>query len=372
LFSGLDRLRWLDVAATPDSDALRGGTQLGVVEFSHEGKAPLGQAMGSELDGRLFTDLASLTPENPVPPGSAFYIRTRASRLLDTTKPWTIPLAGLVDNPSTISFQELKERVQPMGLHLMECAGNSRSAHFGMLSVADWEGVSLERIIDQAKPKAQAARVLISGFDEYAAESKSSWPGASWIFTLEQLRSSGAFLATGMNGLPLTADHGAPVRLVVPGWYGCTCIKWVNEISLVEEEVAATTQMQEYASRTAQNGVPRLAKEYQPARIEIAAMPIRIEKWSVKGRVKFRVVGIQWGGSHPIELLEIRFNPEESFALVEDFRRSTVDSWNFWSQVWTPEKTGSYLIQLRLKGSNNVARRLDSGYYVRSVEITEN
>lgn len=112
---------------------------------------------------------------------------------------------------------------QPMGLHLMECAGNSRSAHFGMLSVADWDGIPLQGLLENAKPKVQGTRVLISGFDRYAAESKSSWPGASWIFTLEQLHSSRAFLATSMNGQSLTADHGAPVRLVVPGWYGCSC-----------------------------------------------------------------------------------------------------------------------------------------------------
>jgi DMSO/TMAO reductase YedYZ molybdopterin-dependent catalytic subunit len=71
-------------------------------------------------------------------------------------------------------------------------------------------------------------------------------------------------LATEMNDLSLTRDHGVPIRLLVPGWYGCACIKWVNNVSLVDETTEATSQMQEYAARTFQDGVPRLAKEISP------------------------------------------------------------------------------------------------------------
>src|SRR5438034_9585635 len=85
-----------------------------------------------------------------------------------------------------------------------------------------------------------------------------SIPGASWAFSPEQLEKAGAFLATELNGQPLPKDHGAPVRLVVPGWYGCTSIKWVNEITLVREEVEATSQMLEYAARTLQKVDQRL------------------------------------------------------------------------------------------------------------------
>jgi len=164
----------------------------------------------------------------------------------------------------------------PLGLHLMECAGNTRVAHFGMISVADWAGVPLSEILDSAKVKSGATRVLISGFDRYAKASASSIPGASWVFTLKELKAARAFLATEMNGQPLTADRGAPVRLVVPGWYGCTCVKWVDRITFVDESAEATSQMQEYAARTHQKGSPRFAREFQPAVIDQAAVPIRV------------------------------------------------------------------------------------------------
>jgi len=344
---------------------------VGVVEFSGEARVPLGEAFGAELDGRLYTDLSKLTAENSIVPVEQFYIRTRASKLLDNTKPWELQLGGLSDNSFAIQMPDLKKMSAPMGLHLMECAGNVRSAHYGMISVASWNGVALADIIERAKSKSDAKRVLISGFDTYIAKSASSIPGASWVFTAEELKKAGAFLATEMNGSPLTSDHGAPVRLVVPGWYGCTCIKWVNEINFVDDAAAATSQMQEYAARTMQNGVPQLAREYRPATIEQAAMPIRIEKWVVAGKIRYRIVGIAWGGSVPVKKLQIRFNPEEEYVAVDNFQQTGNDPWRFWTHDWTPKQPGTYMIRLHISDPGVTARRLEAGYYMRTVEISE-
>jgi DMSO/TMAO reductase YedYZ molybdopterin-dependent catalytic subunit len=365
------KFRWSDSPGLPESDSFRGGRLLGVVPFTDEGSAPLDEPLGAELDGRLFTDLSTVKPENPLTLSREFYLRTRASRVLDTAHPWFIRVTGLIEKPFTLLARDLESRVRPMGIHLMECAGNSRNAHFGLLSVADWEGVTVEEMLEDTSLNKPGARVLISGFDNYLTESRSSIPGASWIFTMEQLTSARAFLATKMNGEPLTVDHGAPVRLVVPGWYGCTCIKWVKEISFVAEEAPATSQMQEYAGRTNQDGMPGLASEFQPAIIDYGALPVRIEKWLLRGNTRFRVAGIHWGGSRPIDGLEIRFSQEEDFVAVEDLQPSEGDRWGFWSHVWIPSKPGRYLLRLRLKERAVAARRLNSGYYQRSVEIKE-
>jgi hypothetical protein len=145
----------------------------------------------------------------------------------------------------------------------------------------------------------------------------------------------------------------------------------VNEITLVEEGVEATSQMREYAGRTLQKGVPQLAKDFEPAAIEQAAMPIRIEKWSVADQLQYHVVGIAWGGSRPVKVLQIRFNPDEDYVMVDNFRQVTNDPWTVWTHHWSPQAPGTYLIRLSVKEPAVQARRLDSGYYVRSVEVTE-
>jgi DMSO/TMAO reductase YedYZ molybdopterin-dependent catalytic subunit len=331
----------------------------------------MGKAFGAELDQRLYTDLSKVAPDIVATPAEEFYIRTGASRLLDSAKLSSLAVGGLVQQPFEISVTALMKQASPMGLHLMECAGNVRAVHFGMMSVADWTGVPVSAIIDRAKLNPGASRVLIAGFDTYAASSSSSVAGASWIFTLDELRSARAFLATEMDGRPLSADHGAPVRLVVPGSYGCSCIKWVNEITMVDDAAAATSQMQEYAARTMQKGVPQLAKDYQPATVDQAAMPIRIEQWAIGDKIKYRVVGILWGGSQPVSALEIRFNPEEDYVPVDRFQHSANDPWSFWTHEWTPQQAGTYMIRLRVKEPRVRARRMDAGYYLRTVEITE-
>jgi DMSO/TMAO reductase YedYZ molybdopterin-dependent catalytic subunit len=368
---GFDKVRWPGAAEYQGTKTSPAGKMVGVVEFSGEASEPMDKAFGTELDGRLYTDLSRLTAENAVIPVEQFYIRTRASNLLDSHKAWLVHVGGDVAKPFDLTIEELRQMERPMGLHLMECSGNARSAHFGMIGVAEWTGAPLAEIFERAKANPDAKRVLISGFDTYTTKSASSIAGASWVFTAEELKNAGAFLATKMNGSPLTRDHGAPTRLVVPGWYGCTCIKWVDEISFTDDSAAATSQMQEYASRTMQIGVPQLAREYKSATIEQAAMPIRIEKWAIDEKISYRVVGILWGGSVPVTNLQIRFNPEEDYVDVDNYQQKTNDPWSFWTHAWTPKHRGTYMIRLRVDDPRIIARRLEGGYYKRSVEIAE-
>jgi DMSO/TMAO reductase YedYZ molybdopterin-dependent catalytic subunit len=372
---GFGALRLPALGKSARRDAVPEGRYLGLIEFVDEGLIPMETPLGAGLDGRLYTDLSSVRPDHPVTPSEKFYLRTRASELLDDRKPWAIKLTGPLKRPLEIGMPALRKMSKPAGLHLMECSGNGRFARFGMLSVADWAGVRVSEILESARIDNAASRVLISGFDRYPIPSSTSEPGASWIFTVNDLNSSKAFFATEMNGSSLTKDHGAPVRLVVPGWYGCVCIKWVDEITLLGEGAATTSQMREFASRTMQQGVPELVRDYRPAFIEQAAMPVRVEKWLVDRKINYLVNGIAWGGSRPVSGLEIRFgtgfNSGEDFVPVDDFQQTTNDPWSFWTHPWTPIKPGLYFIQLRVKDVSVPSRRLNAGYYVRSVEITE-
>jgi len=270
-----------------------------------------------------------------------------------------------------LKIADLQAAAKPLGLHLMECAGNTRAAHFGMISVGDWAGVAISEILSRAKAKSSATQVLISGFDRYVTNSVTSTPGASWIFPLAELAKSGAFLATQLNSVQLTRDHGAPIRLVIPNWYGCACIKWVDQISFLDDSAASTSQMLEYATRTHQVGAPTVAKDFLPARIEHAAMPIRVEKWRVNEKLKYRVVGILWGGNGSIQSLGIRFNPEEDFVLVDSLPSPQTAPWTIWSHTWNPKAPGRYTIRLALLQPQLHPKRLDSGYYARSVEIID-
>ncbi len=343
---------------------------MGTVPFVSEGSYPYNLPVGDGLDRRLVNDLSAIGPGANVTPISNFYIRTGCPDLLDRQPPWVVALDGMVDKPRTIKIEEINQRSRDMGIHLMECSGNHPSIQFGLLSTSRWSGVPIMDLIGHCRPRPGATQVLVSGFDGHSSPSPNSVAGASWIFTLDQLREARAFQATAMNDAPLTPDHGYPVRLLVPGWYGCTCIKWVNEIKLLDDNAASTSQMCEFAARNHQQGIPQLAREFVPASMDLSAMPVRIEKWLVDGRTQYNIVGIIWGGDRFTDDLLIRFGPDQPFVKVDQVERTNLATWGFWSKRWGAVKSGTYQIALKLGDSSIRTRRLDMGYYARVIAIS--
>ncbi len=336
---------------------------------------PFGEMIGGPgLDARRFTDLATLQPDRLVTPTANMFVRTAAPPAVKTTPTsWSIAARGDGGPDRSISIESLRHDARPMGAHLIECSGNVDPDNFGLMSVTTWDGVPLGDAVAGLKPgRSPATAVLVSGLDDTTQDSRSSAPGASWIFPIAALNQLGAFLAVAMNGEPLTPDHGAPVRLVVPGWYGCSWIKWVNELRLVGADEPTTSQMIEFSRRTHQEGIPRLAREYQPPVIDLAATPIRVEKRRLNGQIQYRIIGIVWGGDRPVDRLLIRFNAGEQprpFTICP--APTTHRTWWLWEYRWRPDGLGVYNIGLRAADSSIRTRRLDVWYYVRRVVIDE-
>jgi hypothetical protein len=184
------------------------GKLVGTLEFEGEGRAP------------LFTDLSHLDRDRLAMPTDLFYVRTRFPPC------WTPAGRGLSGwkgppAPRDFTMAELKAQAELQGLHLMECAGNTRAAHFGMISVASWDGVPLSRLLDRMRFD-KGGGILVSGFDEYAAQPVTpSVPGASWIFSRQDIEDSRAFLATRIvERLQQTFEFERPFQDFKPSHYG--------------------------------------------------------------------------------------------------------------------------------------------------------
>jgi DMSO/TMAO reductase YedYZ molybdopterin-dependent catalytic subunit len=373
---GTVRLQPFGQPAASCPNPFAGGRAAGTVPFAGVDRLPPFHAvLGSGLDARLYTDLSTLTADTLVTPNHRFFVRTGWPDGLeppDRDATWTVRVTGLVKQPVALSLRDLEPLAVERGPFLMECAGNTDEAAFGLMSAAIWTGAPVAAALKKAGPLPRATRVRISGVDRHSQPSRRSLAGASWVFTVDELDSAGALLATRMNGEPLPRDHGWPVRLIVPGWYGCTCIKWVDEIALVDETAAATTQMREFAARTFQEGAPALAREYRPASMDLAAVPVRIEQWLLDGAIVYRVVGIMWGGAALTSRLRIRFNPSEPYQPVEVCPPpSTPLTWTLWTHLWKPRRPGRYQIVLKPDDPAIRSTRLDLYFYTRTVWIEE-
>jgi DMSO/TMAO reductase YedYZ molybdopterin-dependent catalytic subunit len=334
---------------------------------------PTGVKFGSGLDARLNTDLSLLQPDRLITPNALAFVRTeRPPAAASHRGPWTIKTTGLLAREDMLPFDDLRRDARPMGPHLFECSGNNNPANFGLISVAGWTGVPLAEVVSWLQPTSRATAVLISGMDHETTPSTSSTPGASWAFPLGDLDRLGAFLAVEMNGEPVPPDHGAPVRLVVPGWYACAWIKWVDGIRLVGRDEPATSQMKEFAGRTHQRARHDLARDYSAADIQTAATPVRVEKRRGPAGLEYRIVGIVWGGSRLIDHLAIRFRRDGAWNRFPICPAPTTQRvWSLWEYRWKVATPGVYSIALSVPDSSVPQRRLESGYYMRQVTIDE-
>ena len=361
------------LAQAPCTDSGSEGELLGTLPLTGDQprQTPFGEAVGGPgLDTRVFTDLSKVGPDHLITPADQVFVRTAPpAGIAERQTAWTITLAGN-GAPATLTAAELRRRSGPMGAHLIECAGNTDPNNFGLMSVADWSGIPLTTIVERLQPSPKDYGVLVSGQDEEAQTPRSSVIGASSIFPLADFPRLGAFLATGMNDAPLPIAHGAPVRLVVPGWYGCAWMKWVREIRLVGADEPVTSQMAEFAGRTHQDGRPLLAREYLAPVIDLAATPIRVERRRLNNTIHYRIVGIVWGGQAPARALQIRFGSRDVWKPLDLCPAPTSNTaWSLWSYRWTPTEPGVYNIAIRSADPSVRTRRLDMFFYARRVRI---
>jgi DMSO/TMAO reductase YedYZ molybdopterin-dependent catalytic subunit len=357
------RERPIDVGDTRCGADLARGTFLGLRPLLDGSGRELEVPYGSGLEARQIVDLELLDPEALVMSAERFYLRTGAPPDLGDLDAWEIRLTGRVSADRALGIDELLARVEDMGRLHLECSGNADGARFGLMSAGEFAGVPMSWVLAQAAPEADATAIRITGRDTHPASSASIL-GAAWVFRPDELDE--AWLVTHQDGAPIPEDHGRPVRLLVPGWYGCTCIKWVEEIAWVGDDEPATTQMKEFAGRTHQDGAPDLARDYAPAESEAAATPVRVETWRIDGERVLRVIGAVWGGRRQPDALRLLMDGED-LGPVELCEREHARTWGLWEAFLPAGASG--VVTLRLEADGVPARRLDSRYYARPVDL---
>lgn len=350
---------------TPCGADLAKGSLLGLLPFVGEGDQVLEQRTGTGLDARYYVDLTGVGPDALVMPAERFYLRTGAPEGLGDPADWAITLGGLVQAERTLSLDELRMQVEPMGLLHFECSGNGNAAHYGLMSAGDFDGVPLSWVLSQAEPLPEGALIEVVGHDEHPPSTFST-EGACWVFYPEDLQD--AWLVTHQDGLPLVPDHGGPVRLLVPGWYGCCNLKWVEQIRWVSLDAPASTQMREFARRTHQAGEPELARDYAPAEIQTAAVAVRAEAWELDGERVVRVIGVVWGGKAQPTALHLWMD-DEDLGPVELCPRPALGTWGLWQAVLPAGVQG--VVRLRCEARGVPARRLSQRWYDRLLDLGE-
>ena len=152
-----------------------------------------------------------------------------------------LELGGAVERPLSLSLDELRARDRVSEPITFECAGNGRALLAPRpisqpwlteaVGTAEWAGTPLRPLLDQAGPSGTAVEVLFEGLDRGI---EGGVPQA-YERSMPLADAEHALLAYEMNGAPLLPQHGFPLRLVVPGWYGMQNVKWLTRITVLEE-----------------------------------------------------------------------------------------------------------------------------------------
>ena len=176
----------------------------------------------------------------PITPVGLHYLLVHYDVPLVDPAAWRLEVAGAIERPLTLTLDDIRARPRVELTATMECAGNGRALLeprpisqpwlMEAVGTARWAGVSLADLLEEAAPSADAVEVVFSALDRGVEGGVEQRYERS--LSLEEALEAGAVLAYEMNGAPLPPQHGFPLRLVVPGWYGMTNVKWLSSITV--------------------------------------------------------------------------------------------------------------------------------------------
>jgi DMSO/TMAO reductase YedYZ molybdopterin-dependent catalytic subunit len=242
-----------------------------------------------------------------------------------------LELAGSVVQPLRLSMRELRAMPWTMLTVTTECAGNGRATltplvegepwHDRAVSTAQWTGVPLPAVLERAGLAEKAVELVFTGAD--GGEYQRSLPR-------EVALDPSTLLAFEMNGTPIPPEFGAPLRLIVPGWYGMASVKWLARIEAVDRPFSGRFQWEKYVYGP---GVPVTA-------IRIKSMFTGLPAAARAGSA-LRLTGLAWGGGG-VERVDVAVDGRWQRArLVGPILQH---AWRRFELHWTPPRPGRYLL----------------------------
>ena len=301
----------------------------------------------------------------PITPTERFYVRNHFTEVPQIDKKaWKLKVDGLVTQSLELTFDDILSMSSRESVVTLECAGNSRSyltppaegigfAH-GAVSTATWKGVPLAHVLKKAGVSDNAVEVVFHGADTGEEEED----GVVYSTELPYQRSlplatamrPELLLAYEMNGEPLTPDHGFPLRLLVPRWYGMASVKWLTRIEVTDKPFDGFFQKRRYVF--IDEGV-----EDMPARKPVTTLKVKSIITSPRhGEViqpgGFLIKGFAWSGEGDVTSVEVTTDGGSNWSKATLLGDSNPDAWLAWEFPWTATKPGHFIFMARATDSS--------------------
>jgi DMSO/TMAO reductase YedYZ molybdopterin-dependent catalytic subunit len=278
---------------------------------------------------------------------------------------WRLTLDGLVDRPLELTLEDLRARPRTTVPVTLECAGNGRARLsprplsnpwlLEAIGTAEWTGTPLGPLLDEAGVRQDAAELVFTGADRgFQGGVEQNYQRS---LRLADARRPEVLLVDEMNGAPLQPQHGFPLRLVVPGWYGMASVKWLHRIEAVADPFDGYQQGTSYHFKANADdpGVP-------VSRIRVRALmtPPGIPDFFTRRRLvdagRVTLAGRAWGGSAPLRRVEVGIDGDwREAALGPDLGEF---AWRAWTFDWGAEP-GEHRIACRATDADGETQPLE-------------
>ncbi|MDK1475814.1 sulfite oxidase [Streptomyces sp. 549] len=305
------------------------------------------------------------------PPG-LHYVLVHYDIPLADAGAWRLAIDGRVRRPLTLDLAAL--RAFPAVTHrvTMECAGNGR-AHLTprpvsqpwlveAVGTAEWTGVPLRTLLAEAQPEPDAVEAVLTGADHGVERGVEQDYQRS--LPLSAATASGpdpeVLVAYEMNGRPLPPQHGFPVRLVVPGWYGMASVKWLRRITLTDRPFTGFQQDVAYRYRQSADEVGEAVTRIRPRALVVPpGFPDFMSRTRVVRPGPVELEGRAWSGRSPVARVEFS---ADGGATWQEARLARVSAhpwaWRRWQATWTAEP-GSHVLTARATEADGTAQPVE-------------
>ncbi len=281
----------------------------------------------------------------PITPAGLHYLLIHFDIPYVDSGRWRLEVSGEVERPLTLDLEAIRARPRVTLPVTLECAGNGR-AHLKprpisqpwlgeAVSTAEWTGTPLRGVLEEAGLLDSAREILFTGLDQGVQGRELQYYERS-LKIGEALRDE-VLLAYEMNGTPLPPQHGAPLRLIVPGWYGMTSVKWLAGIKTIDYDFDGY-QMRSYRYRQSADeaGVP-----VDRQRVRALMIPPGIPDFLTRTRLlragPVTLSGRAWAGGRRVETVEVTWDGGSVWHQTAVEPPLGKWAWCGWSTEWEAE-----------------------------------
>jgi len=280
---------------------------------------------------------------------------------------WRLEVAGMLKKPVSLSLEDLRSRPAVRMPVTMECAGNGRALleprpvsqpwHLEAVGTAEWTGTPLRDVLLEAGVKEEAGEILFTGLDRGVQGDEVQDYQRS--LTVDEAMREEVLLVYEMNGRRLEPQHGYPVRLLVPGWYGMTSVKWLARIEAIRGPFEGYQMVGSY--RYSQNA-DDLGEPVTLQKVRSLMVPPGIPDFITRirlveaGEVTLR--GRAWAGRIEVAGVEVSADGGDSWSKASLEEPVGSVAWRGWRYVW-PARPGRYQLCVRARDSEGNMQPFD-------------